>query len=64
MKNSLMDKKRSKDYRQISGHIPVQQYREFKSACVFEEMTTSDALEEAIAAWLNNLGNKKNVKKE
>lgn len=49
---SVLDRRKNKDYRQVSGHIPAQQYKRFKSTCAFKECTGSEALEEAIEAWL------------
>ncbi|MBW4631587.1 MAG: ribbon-helix-helix domain-containing protein [Iphinoe sp. HA4291-MV1] len=48
----MTDKRRSVDYKQISGYVPVELAREFKSICAREGMSQSDALEEMLLEWL------------
>ncbi len=50
--NSMVDKRRSGDYRQISGHIPIALYRKFKAICGEYEIAQSDGLEQAITSWV------------
>ncbi|MDJ0736772.1 MAG: ribbon-helix-helix domain-containing protein [Nostocaceae cyanobacterium] len=48
----MTDRRRSQDYKQVSGYIPVDMAREFKSICAREGVSQSDALEEIIREWI------------
>jgi Asp-tRNA(Asn)/Glu-tRNA(Gln) amidotransferase B subunit len=50
--DSMVDRRKSPDYRQLSGHIPKEMYREFKSFCALKDVSQSEAMEEAIAFWM------------
>ena len=42
-------------YSQVSGYIPKRLALKFKAACTMNETTQSEALEEAVKAWLKKL---------
>ena len=42
-------------YSQVSGYIPKKLALRFKAACTMNETTQSEALEEAVKAWLKEL---------
>ncbi|WP_017652609.1 ribbon-helix-helix domain-containing protein [Fortiea contorta] len=48
----MTDRRRSDDYKQVSGYVPVDLAREFKSICAREGVSQSDALEEMIREWI------------
>ncbi len=48
----MTDRRRSDDYKQVSGYVPIELARELKSVCAREGLSQSDALEEMIRAWL------------
>ncbi|TBR61801.1 CopG family transcriptional regulator [Mastigocladus laminosus UU774] len=48
----MTDRRRCDDYKQVSGYVPVDLAREFKSICAREGLSQSDALEEIIREWL------------
>ena len=48
----MTDRRRSDDYKQVSGYIPIDLAREFKSICAREGVSQSDALEEMTREWL------------
>ncbi|MBW4642130.1 MAG: ribbon-helix-helix domain-containing protein [Goleter apudmare HA4340-LM2] len=48
----MTDRRRSEDYKQVSGYIPVELALEFKSICAREGVSQSDALEELIREWI------------
>ncbi len=48
----MTDRRRSQDYKQVSGYVPVDIAREFKSICAREGVSQSDALEEIIREWI------------
>ncbi|GAB1541588.1 hypothetical protein NUACC21_42590 [Scytonema sp. NUACC21] len=48
----MTDKRRSADYKQVSGYVSVELAREFKSICAREGVSQSDALEEMLCEWL------------
>ncbi|RMF70127.1 MAG: hypothetical protein D6742_01035 [Cyanobacteria bacterium J069] len=43
-------------YSQVSGYIPKDLALKFKIACTSSEVTQSDALEQAVRAWLELQG--------
>ncbi len=47
----MVDKRRSGNYKQICGHIPIVKYRKFKAACVERDIGQSEAIEQAIDLW-------------
>ncbi|MBW4670484.1 MAG: hypothetical protein KME60_24470 [Cyanomargarita calcarea GSE-NOS-MK-12-04C] len=47
----MSDRRRSDDYKQVSGYIPIDLAREFKSICAREGVSQSDALEEMTREW-------------
>ena len=48
----MTDRRRSDDYKQVSGYIPIELAREFKSICAREGVSQSDALEEMTREWI------------
>ncbi|MBW4585219.1 ribbon-helix-helix domain-containing protein [Aetokthonos hydrillicola Thurmond2011] len=48
----MTDRRRSDDYKQVSGYVPVDLARRFKSICAQEGVSQSDALEEMIREWI------------
>ncbi|WP_026082724.1 ribbon-helix-helix domain-containing protein [Mastigocladopsis repens] len=48
----MTDKRRSADYKQVSGYVPVELAREFKSVCAREGVSQSSALEGMLREWL------------
>jgi Ribbon-helix-helix protein, copG family len=48
----MSDRRRSEDYKQVSGYIPIDLAREFKSLCAREGISQSDALEEMTREWI------------
>jgi hypothetical protein len=48
----MVDRRRSEDYRQLSGHVPVPLYRKFKATCAERDVNQSEALEQALALWI------------
>ncbi|MCX7594490.1 MAG: ribbon-helix-helix domain-containing protein [Fischerella sp.] len=48
----MTDRRRSENYKQVSGYVPVELAREFKSFCAREGVSQSDALEEMLREWL------------
>ena len=48
-----MDKRRDPNYKQISGHIPVDLYKQFKTACFTRDIKQSEAIEKAVNLWVN-----------
>ncbi|AKG20269.1 ribbon-helix-helix protein, CopG family [Calothrix sp. 336/3] len=52
----MTDRRRSDDYKQVSGYVPHSLAREFKSICAREGVSQSEALEEMLYEWLNKRG--------
>lgn len=50
--HEMTDKKRSDDYKQIGGYVPVEMAQEFKSICAREGLSQSEVLKEIIYEWL------------
>ncbi|MBD2356751.1 hypothetical protein H6G41_19330 [Tolypothrix sp. FACHB-123] len=48
----MTDRRRSDDYKQISGYIPLELALEFKSICARLGISQSDALEEMAQEWI------------
>jgi len=48
----MTDRRRSDDYKQVSGYIPVDLALEFKSICAREGISQSDALEDLVREWI------------
>jgi hypothetical protein len=48
----MVDRRKNPDYRQVSGHIPMNMYRKFKSICALRDVSQSEALEQAINVWM------------
>lgn len=51
-KKSMVDRRKSELYRQVSAYIPKELYKQFKSALVLREVPLNEALEAAITKWL------------
>jgi hypothetical protein len=49
-------KKENPNYMQVSGHVPKPLGLKFKTVCTASEMTISEAMEEALKAWLKSRG--------
>ena len=47
-----MDKRRDPNYKQISGHIPLELYKQFKTVCFYRDIKQSEAVEIAIDNWV------------
>jgi len=54
--NVLVDRRKSPDFQQISGHIDRSLVRQFKTFCTGEDITIAEALEDAIALYLKSKG--------
>lgn len=54
--NVLVDRRKSPDFQQISGHIDKILVRQFKTFCTGEDITIAEALEDAIALYLKSKG--------
>ncbi len=52
----LVDRRKSPDFQQLSGHIDKSLLRQFKTFCTGEDITIAEALEEAIALYLRSKG--------
>jgi Ribbon-helix-helix protein, copG family len=52
----MTDRRRSDDYKQVSGYVPVELAREFKSICAREGLSQSDVLEEMLYEWVAKRG--------
>jgi len=52
----LVDRRKSPDFQQLSGHIDKSLLRQFKTFCAGEDVTIAEALEEAIALYLKSKG--------
>ncbi|MGB3204731.1 MAG: hypothetical protein WBB28_07085 [Crinalium sp.] len=50
--NSLVIKRDSPNYAQVSGYVPKELALRFKILCTSEEISQSEALEEAVAIWI------------
>ncbi len=48
----LVTKRDDPNYAQVSGYVPKELALRFKVLCTSEEMSQSEALEEAIALWM------------
>ncbi|MDJ0619131.1 MAG: hypothetical protein QNJ63_20720 [Calothrix sp. MO_192.B10] len=48
----MTDRRRSDDYKQVSGYVPVELAREFKSICAKQGFSQSEALEEMLYEWV------------
>jgi hypothetical protein len=49
-----MDKRRDPNYKQISGHIPLELYKQFKTVCFSRDIKQSEAIEAAVKLWVND----------
>jgi Ribbon-helix-helix protein, copG family len=52
----MTDRRRSDDYKQVSGYVSVELAREFKSICAREGLSQSDVLEEMLYEWVAKRG--------
>ena len=52
----MTDRRRSEEYKQVSGYVPMDLAREFKSVCAREGLSQSDALEEMLYEWVAKRG--------
>jgi hypothetical protein len=52
----MTDRRRSEEYKQVSGYVPMDLAREFKSICAREGLSQSDALEEMLYEWVTKRG--------
>lgn len=55
-KDVLVDRRKSPDFQQISGHIDKSLLRQFKTFCTGEDITIAEALEESVALYLKSRG--------
>jgi hypothetical protein len=49
---NLVTKRDDPNYAQVSGYVPKELARKFKVLCTSEEISQSEALEEAVMLWL------------
>jgi hypothetical protein len=59
----MSDRRRSEDYKQVSGYIPIDLAREFKSLCAREGISQSDALEEMTREWIAKINGSASIAK-
>jgi hypothetical protein len=59
--NKRDNKRVNPNYRQISGYVPLEATRRFKSAYAAEGLDQNEAVEEAILLWLAMKENKTTV---
>lgn len=52
----LVDRRKSPDFQQISGHVDKTLVKQFKTFCAGEDITIAEALEDAIALYLKSRG--------
>ena len=45
-------------FAQVSGFVPKELALQFKATCTLQELTQSDAIEEALKDWLAKIQNK------
>jgi hypothetical protein len=50
----VVTKRDDPNYAQVSGYVPKNLARSFKIACTSKDMSQSEALEEALAKWLED----------
>ncbi|MDZ7958693.1 MAG: hypothetical protein RMY34_12570 [Aulosira sp. DedQUE10] len=61
----MTDRRRSDDYKQISGYIPLDLALEFKSICARLGISQSDAIEEMTQEWIaKKLGDRSEKEQE
>lgn len=60
----MTDRRRSDAYKQVSGYVPLELAREFKSICAREGTSQSDALEDMIREWIATKTNSNSSKPE
>jgi hypothetical protein len=48
----MTDRRRSEDYKQVSGYVPLELALEFKSICARLNVSQSDAIEEMVQEWI------------
>ncbi len=49
----MTDRRRSEDYKQVSGYVPLELALEFKSICARLNISQSDAIEEMVQQWIS-----------
>ncbi|MBF2063998.1 MAG: hypothetical protein IGS39_06170 [Calothrix sp. C42_A2020_038] len=52
----MTDRRRSDEYKQVSGYVPSSLARTFKSICAREGLSQSDVLEEILYEWVTSKG--------
>jgi hypothetical protein len=52
----MTDRRRSDEYKQVSGYVPNSLARTFKSICAREGLSQSDVLEEILYEWVASKG--------
>ncbi len=52
----MTDRRRSDEYKQVSGYVPSTLARTFKSICAREGLSQSDVLEEILYEWVASKG--------
>lgn len=60
----MTDRRRSDDYKQVSGYVPVVLAREFKSICAKQGLSQSEALEEMLYEWVAKIRGSHSLKQE
>jgi Ribbon-helix-helix protein, copG family len=60
----MTDRRRSDDYKQVSGYVPNSLAREFKVICAREGMSQSDAIEEMLYEWITKRGGAGSLEEE
>lgn len=61
---TMTDRRRSDDYKQVSGYVPNTLAREFKIVCAREGLSQSDALEEMLYEWIAKRGGSESLGQE
>jgi hypothetical protein len=51
---SVVTKRDDPNYSQVSGYVPKDLARRFRIACTSQEISQSEALEEALEKWLED----------
>ena len=51
----MVDRRRSNDFRQLSVYIRKDLYKKFRATLVMEEVLQSEAVEQALEKWLQEI---------
>ncbi len=53
MARTLMDRRKHPDYTSITAHVPKAMARRLKALVAFNDMTISEAIEQALIEWMD-----------